>query len=493
MSKNTSHSNSFDLFRIARQSMIEAGFVPDFPPAVAEEVRSITSENPAIITESVAQDLRELLWSSIDDKRSRDLDQVEYAERITGGDVRLLIGIADVEGVVPKASAIDKHAATNCTSVYTGVKTFPMLPEELSTDLTSLVEGEDRVAVVTEMLLAPDGSLKNTSFNRAIIRNHAKLSYESIGAWLDGKAQIPERVKNVPGLEPQIKLQSEIANQLEEFRKKHGAIDLGTIQTMPVVDDRGKVVDLAVIELNSARDLIANFMITANVAMAEFLESKGGPSLRRIVRTPKYWPRIVEIAAELGEELPAKPDSRALADFLCRRKRADPVHFPDLSLAVVKSLGPGEYTVQLPGAEDEGHFGLAVQDYTHSTAPNRRFADVVTQRLVKAALASEPTPYEAAELEQIAEHCTERDSAERKVERKMRKVAAAILLHDKIGEEFKAIVTGVTPKGTFARTLTPPVDGRIVRGEHGLRVGEKVRVRLLSTEPERGFIDFARL
>jgi VacB/RNase II family 3'-5' exoribonuclease len=492
MSKNTSHSNSFDLFRIAHQTMIEAGFVPDFPRAVAEEVRSITTGTPAVNAERAAQDLRELLWSSIDDKRSRDLDQVEYAEKMKGGDVRLLIGIADVDAFVAKASAIDKHAATNCTSVYTGVKTFPMLPEELSTDLTSLVEGEDRLAVVTEMFFAPDGSVKKTNFSRALIRNHAKLSYELIGAWLDGKASMPERVQSVPGLETQIKLQSEIANRLEEFRKKHGAIDLETIQTMPVVDARGAVLDLAVIELNSARDLIANFMITANVAMAEFLESKGGPSLRRVVRTPKYWSRIVEIAAELGEDLPASPDSHALADFLARRKGADPVHFPDLSLAVVKSLGPGEYTVQRPGDEDEGHFGLAVQDYTHSTAPNRRFADMVTQRLVKAALAGEPTPYEVAELKQIAEHCTERDSAERKVERKMRKVAAAILLHDKIGDEFTAIVTGVTPKGTFARTLTPPVDGRIVRGERGLRVGEKVRVRLLSTEPERGFIDFAR-
>jgi exoribonuclease-2 len=288
-------------------------------------------------------------------------------------------------------------------------------------------------------------------------------------------------------------LQSETAKRLGEFRKEHGALELGTIQATPVVNDHGKVVELAVIEPNSARDLIANFMIAANVAMAQFLENKGGPSVRRVVRTPKYWSRIVEIAAELGEKLPANPDSRALADFLARRKVADPIHFPDLSLAVVKSLGPGEYTVQLPGEEGEGHFGLAVQDYTHSTAPNRRYADLVTQRLVKAALANKPTPYTLAELRQIAAHCTERDSAARKVERKMRKVAAALLLRDKIGEEFKAIVTGVTEKGTFARVISPPVDGRVMRGERGLRVGEKVRVRLLSTDPERGFIDFARV
>jgi exoribonuclease-2 len=493
MAKNTSQSNSIDLFSIAQQTMIEAGFVPDFPLPVVAEVRSIVAERVTIPPESSTQDLRELLWSSIDDKRSRDLDQVEYAETLSDGDTRLLVGIADVDALVPKGSATDKHAATNSTSVYTGVKTFPMLPEELSTDLTSLVAGEERRAVVTEMILTADGSVKKTNFYQAVIKNHAKLSYEAIGAWLDGKAGVPDSVKGVPGMEAQVKLQNEIADRLGEFRREHGALDLDTIQASAVVDEHGKVVDLAVVEPNSARDLIANFMIAANVAMAEFLEAKGGPSLRRVVRTPKYWSRIVEIAAELGEELPATPDSRALADFLARRKVADPIHFPDLSLAVVKSLGPGEYTVQLPGEKGEGHFGLAVQDYTHSTAPNRRFADLVTQRLVKAALANKPTPYSAAELTLIAEHCTDRDGAARKVERKMRKVAAAVLLQDKVGEEFKAIVTGVTPNGTFARTLTPPVDGRIMSGERGLRVGEKVRVRLLSTDPERGFIDFARV
>jgi exoribonuclease-2 len=287
-------------------------------------------------------------------------------------------------------------------------------------------------------------------------------------------------------------LQFEAAKDLRELRKQHGALELETIQATPVVNDQGKVMELAVVAPNGARDLIANFMIAANVAMAEFLETKGGPSLRRVVRTPKYWSRIVELAAELGEKLPETADSRALADFLARRKVADPIHFPDLSLAVVKSLGPGEYAVQLPGAEAEGHFGLAVQDYTHSTAPNRRYADLVTQRLVKAALANKPGPYTIEELKQIAEQCTERDSSARKVERKMRKVAAAVLLQNRIGEEFKAIVTGVTEKGTFARVISPPVDGRVMRGERGLRVGDKVRVRLLSTDPQRGFIDFAR-
>ena len=491
MPKQTSRAHSIDLFAIAHQSMIEEGFLPDFSAVVKIEVDSL-ARNPPKLSAPAVRDMRALLWSSIDDSKSRDLDQVEYAEALSNGDTRLLIGIADVDTFVPRLSATDAHAVENCTSVYAGVKTFPMLPEQLSTDLTSLVAGEDRLAVVTEMVVAPDGTVKTTDFYRAIVNNHAKLAYESVGDWLDGRASVPEGIKNVAGLEAQIRLQNETANRLGELRRQKGAIELGTIQATPVVDDRGKVKELKVIEQNSARDLIANFMIAANVEMAEFLEAKGGPSLRRVVRTPKYWPRIVEIAAELGEKLPAMPDSRALADFLARRKKADPLHFPDLSLAVVKSLGPGEYTVQVPGEDGEGHFGLAVQDYTHSTAPNRRYADVVTQRLVKAALAGGPTPYTVTELKRIAEQCTDREDAARKVERKMRKVAAAVLLKDRIGDEFDAIVTGVTPKGTFARVLKPPVDGRVTRGEQGMRVGDRVRVRLLSTDPERGFIDFAR-
>lgn len=492
MTKKPTHSNSVDLFAIARESMIEGGFVPDFLPAVVNEVRAIVADEAMPADKSV-KDLRGLLWSSIDNKTSRDLDQVEYAEKLPGGDTRLLVGIADVDAYVGQGSATDRHASGNCTSVYTGIKTFPMLPEELSTDLTSLVAGEDRLAVVSEMILAGDATVKKSDFYRAIINNHAKLAYEPIGDWLDGKTGVPERVSSLPGLEAQLRLQHETAECLAELRQRHGAINLETLQATPVIDEHGKLVDLALVEPNGARELIANFMIAANVAMAEFLEAHGGPSLRRIVRTPKYWDRIVEIAEELGEKLPPDPDSRALAEFLARRKQADPLHFPDLSLAVVKSLGPGEYAVQAPGAEGEGHFGLAVQDYAHSTAPNRRFADLVTQRLLKNVLANKPPSYDVAELEQIAERCTNRDSAARKVERKMRKVAAALLLHDQIGNEFAAIVTGVTPKGTFARILKPPVDGRIVRREGGLRVGEKVRVRLLATDPERGFIDFARM
>lgn len=491
MNNHASHSKFVDLFAIAHQSMIEAGFVPDLSDAVNEQLKAIEA---AAASRPMAEvrDLRKLLWSSIDDAKSRDLDQVEYAEALANGDTRLLVGIADVDSLVPAGSAIDKHAEENTTSVYTGVKTFPMLPEELSTGLTSLNQDQDRLAVVTEMVFAADGTMKSSDIYPALLKNYAKLAYETVGDWLDKKSGVPASVTAVAGLEAQIRLQFEAAKALGELRKQHGALELGTIQASPRVDDAGKVLELDVVEQNAARDLIANFMIAANVAMAQFLEAKGGPTLRRVVHTPRYWSRIVEIAAELHEQLPADPDSRALAEFLAKQHVADPVHFPDLSLAIVKALGPGEYAVQLPGEAGEGHFGLAVQDYTHSTAPNRRFADLVTQRLVKAAIAGKAVAYTGDQLKQIAEHCTEREAAARKVERKMRKVAAALLLRDQIGREFKAIVTGVTPKGTFARVLSPPVDGRVMRGEHGLRVGEKVDVKLLSVEPEKGFIDFAR-
>jgi VacB/RNase II family 3'-5' exoribonuclease len=493
MTRPSTDSSSLDLIAIANRSMIDNGFEPDFSEAARQQIQSILKQRSQIAADDSRRDLRTLLWSSIDDGKTRDLDQVEYAETLPDGETRLLIGIADVDVFVAKNSAIDQHAARNCTSVYTGVKTFPMLPEELSNDLTSLVENEDRLAVVTELVFAADSSVKKTDVYPARVRNRAKLSYEGVGAWLDKSGPLPSGIKEVSGMETQIKLQADLADRLAEFRKKQGAIDLGTIQSVPVTDEHGKVVGLKVIESSTSRDLIANFMIAANVAMAEFLEKKGGPSLRRVVRTPEHWDRIVEIADAVGEKLPTKPDSKALADFLSLRRKADPEHFPDLSLAVVKALGPGEYVLLRAGQDGEGHFGLAVQDYTHSTAPNRRFADLVTQRLVKAALLNSDSPYNETELRNIAARCTEREDASRKVERKMRKVAAALLMKDQIGNVFDAIVTGVTEKGTFARVIRPPVDGRVERGEKGLRVGEKVKVRLLSTDPERGFIDFARV
>lgn len=491
MNKRASRAKQIDLVGIAEDTMQDEGFITRFDDKVRREVEALPTHIPEPLKQGI-RDLRELAWSSIDNETSRDLDQVEYAEALPGGDTRLMIGVADVDAYVPRGSAIDKHAGANGTSVYTGVKVFPMLPEELSTDLTSLNPGEDRLAIITEMVVAHDGVVKSAEIYRALVNNHKRLTYPVVGKWLDGKTDVPEDVKEVPGLEEQLRLQAESAKDFRELRKLHGALELDTIQATAVVDDRGRVTELATTEPNAARDIIANFMIAANVAMAQFLEAKRVPSLRRIVRTPKFWDRIVEIAEELGEKLPPEPDSRALAAFLAEQKATDPVHFPDLSLAIVKALGPGEYTVQLPDEPDQGHFGLAVQDYTHSTAPNRRYADLITQRLLKAALSGKPSPYTIDELERIAEQCTDRDSAARKVERKMRKSAAAVLLRDKIGDEFKAIVTGVTPKGTFARILTPPVDGRVMRGERNMRVGDKVRVRLLGADPERGFIDFAR-
>ncbi len=480
-----------DLMAIAHQAMVENGFEPDMPQAVVDELHSLqTKPQP---TDSATQDLRTLLWSSIDDRKSRDLDQVEYAEQLAGGDIRVLVGIANVDALVKKGSAIDQHAAANGTSVYAGFRTFPMLPEELSTDKTSLIGGADRTSLVNEMILAADGTVKSSRVFPALLHNFAKLSYEAVGAWLDNRVPIPPEVAQVPGMEAQIRLQFEAAQRLRALRREHGALELDTIQAAPVLDNAGTVTDLSVTERNSARDLIENFMIAANVAMAQFLEAQGVLSIRRVVRTPEHWPRIVEIANSLSEKLPDQPDSRALADFLARRKTADPDHFPDLSLSIVKLLGPGEYMVQKPGAASEGHFGLAVHDYTHSTAPNRRYADLITQRLVKALLAKAAAPYSESELTAIAAHCTAREDAARKVERKMRKVAAAVLMQNRIGEEFDAIVTGASPKGIFARTLRPPVDGRVMRGEQGLGIGDRIKVRLLSAEPERGFIDFGRV
>jgi len=379
MTKHHSHAGSLDLRAIAHQAMLDAGFSPDMPLSVTAEVQDLNSHEQDRST-APARDLRSLLWSSIDDAKSRDLDQVEYVERLPDGILRVLIGIADVDARVEQGSAIDTHAATNTTSVYTGVMTFPMLPEELSTDLTSLVGGADRTSIVTEMLVSANGTVKQAQIYQARLHNYAKLAYETVGAWLDGKAEMPAEVAQMPNMEAQIRLQLEAAQHLRELRREHGALELETLQATPVVNHTGQVTDLASVERNSARDIIENFMIAANVAMAEFLEAHGVTSLRRVVRTPKYWPRIVEIAHGFEEELPAEPNSRALADFMARRKTADPLHFPDLSLSIVKLLGPGEYTVQTARAESEGHFGLAVQDYTHSTAPNRRFADLVTQR-----------------------------------------------------------------------------------------------------------------
>jgi exoribonuclease R len=481
---------SLDLRAAAHRAMIDNGFEPDFPPEVEREVARLVSPARDAASREV-RDLRRLLWSSIDNRESRDLDQVEVAERLPSGEIRLLIGVADVDAFVPKGSATDAHAAENTTSVYTGIAVFPMLPNRLSTDLTSLNEGEDRLAIVIEMDIAPDGSVTREDVYRALVRNRAKLVYESIGAWLDGSGSPPRAFRELPGLEAQLRLQYEAALRLHDLRRRSGALNFETIEARAVTAG-GKVIDLQVVGRNRARDIIENYMVAANSAMARFLEAKSVPSIRRVVRTPKRWERIVAIAAELGDILPATPDNVALSDFLERRRIEDPEHFPDLSLSIVKLLGPGEYILErrLGGRQRGGHFGLALAEYTHSTAPNRRFPDLVTQRLVKSLGEAPDAPYGDDELMQIARHCTEQEDAARKVERLTRKQAAAVLMADRLGESFAAMVTGASRKGTYVRLLRPPVEGRVVRGARGLDVGDTVRVRLVSADPRSGFIDF---
>jgi exoribonuclease-2 len=420
------------------------------------------------------------------------LDQIEYVESVGDGSFRLLVGIADVDSMVPKGSPPDVQAALQTTSVYTGVQTFPMLPAELSTDLTSLGQGQERLAVVIELLVQSSGEVSNHTVYRGAVRNLAKLAYSSTGVWLEGRGPIPTAITEVPGMESQLRLQLELSTRLRSLRKQQGALTFGSIEAAPVLEN-GEVKDLAVGAHNVAQDIIESFMVAANVAMAQHLSEKAAFSIRRVVRTPKRWDRIQEIAAQFGTQLPATPDSRALGVFLDQRKAADPLHFPDLSLAVVKLLGPGEYVVEVPGAEHEGHFGLAVHDYTHSTAPNRRYADLVTQRLLKSAAASKPSPYTAGELTQVAAHCTEREDAARKVERLMRKVIAANVLSQRIGEIFDGVVTGASPKGTYVRLLRFPAEGRVVREAQGIDVGDRVRIKLLSVDVAQGFIDFERL
>ncbi|PWU15825.1 MAG: exoribonuclease II [Verrucomicrobia bacterium] len=479
-----------DLRARARQAVIAAGFHPDFPPDVLREVQALRERGQR--TEVQARDLRAMLWSSIDNDTSRDLDQVEFVEKLANGTVRLLVGIADVDGSVPKGSATDREAGADTISVYTGVATFPMLPAELSNDMTSLVGGQDRPSIVIEVRINDSGEAIGHEIYPALLHNKAKLAYSSTGAWLEGRGPMPEAIANVPGMEQQLRLQQETCERLRGLRKAHGALTFGSIEAMPVMDG-GQVKEMAIRQHNVAEDIIESFMVTANVAMARFLKEKGSLSIRRVVRTPKRWDRIQAIAAQFGTKLPATPDPRALSEFLDARKTADPDHFPDLSLSIVKLLGPGEYIVEPAGAESTGHFGLALHDYTHSTAPNRRYADLITQRLLKATSGKGPAPYSGEELSAIAAHCTEREDAARKVERLMRKVAAASLLSQRIGETFDGIITGASPKGTWVRLLKFPAEGRVVHGAQGIDVGDKVRVRLATVDVWKGFIDFDRV
>lgn len=478
-----------DLKAIARRAMIDRGLLPDFSTAAMKELGGI--ETAAAKSDASIRDLRSLLWVSIDNDDSRDLDQLSVAESLAGGAVKVLVAIADVDALVRKGSAIDGHAENNTTSIYTAAEVFSMLPERLSTDLTSLGQDEDRLAIVVEVVVDAEGSVASSDLYHATVRNKAKLAYNGVAAWLDGEHSAPEPVLKVHGADEQVRLQDQVAQRLKSRRHQHGALSLETIEARPVFV--GDVLsDLEVERRNRAKDLIEDFMIVANGVTATYLTAKGLPSLRRVLRSPERWQRIVDLASGLGERLPAEPDAGALEGFLAKRKAADPLRFPDLSLAVVKLIGKGEYVVDRPSDSPPGHFGLAVRDYTHSTAPNRRFPDLVTQRLLKAAMLGGPAPYSADELEALARHCTEREDDAHKVERQVEKSAAALLLESRIGQQFDAIVTGASPKGTWVRILKPPVEGKLVRGFERLDVGDRVRVALSATDVERGYIDFTR-
>lgn len=472
-------SDSFDVRAVALRVLAENGFEADSKAAREEADR--LSENVAPTKD--VRDMRSVAWSSIDNEQSRDLDQIEAIEEIAGGASKIFVGIADVDALVRTGTALDKHAARNTTSLYTGTDIFPMLPERLSTDLTSLLPEQDRWAVVTEVVVDGDGNVTGGEVYRAVVKNHAKLAYEHVAAWFAGR----EKLSISSAIEEQLRAQDRVAQRLRANRKAHGALDLQTAEATVVAKD-GEVVDLRLVEESRSRQLIEELMIAANGVVARWLVSKHRAGLRRIVKTPKRWDRIVELAATFGTKLPDEPNSLALSSFLNERRAKDPAHYADVSLAVVKLMGPGEYVVEKPG-EPQEHFGLAVHDYTHATAPNRRFVDLVTQRILKA---QDEPPYSHEELAHIGAHCTEREHAAQKVERTMRKVGAALFMQKRIGETFDGIVTGVTSSGTFVRLVTPPAEGRVVRGEQGLDVGDKVRVRLVATEPSRGFIDFAR-
>ena len=485
----TETSDRARLRSIAFRAMRERGLEPEFPPAALAEAAALsgapkTSEEPT-------RDLRTLLWCSIDNDDSRDLDQLSVAEALPDGSVQVLVAIADVSAAVPKGSPVDLHAAKNTTSVYTPGVIFPMLPEKFSTDLTSLNDRQDRLAVVIAFVVSPDGTLTSSDVYGAVVRNHAKLAYNAVGAWLAGGGPLPPAAAAVPGMDEQLRMQDRTAQALSAIRHEHGALDFDTVELQAVFD--GDVLrDVQPQTRNRAKELIENLMVAANGVTARFLDRRAFPVLRRVVRSPERWDRIRAVAAETGDDLPAAADAKALGVFLACRKEASPATFPDLSRTVIRLLGSGEYVVDPPGEEPPGHFGLAVRDYTHSTAPNRRFPDLLTQRLVKAALASHPSPYSIDELEHLAAQCTKQEDAANKVERQVRKAAAALVMESRVGEHFDAFVTGASPKGTYVRVSAPPIEGKLMKGESGLDVGDRLSVKLVRVNVERGFIDFER-
>jgi exoribonuclease II len=478
-----------DLHQLAVAAMRERGLLPAFAPQALQEAEAARAAGPE--RNGDIRDLRGLDWFSIDNDDTRDLDQLSVAQALPAGAARLLVAVADVDAMVRPGGAVDDHAGVNTTSVYTAAGTFPMLPEVLSTDLTSLHEGRERLAVVVDMQVQADGSVTQAEIYRAAVLNRARLTYDAVSQWLDGEGPAPAQLARVQALQAQVRLHDALAERLRQWRQRRGALNVKTVSARPVFDV-GRLVDLRPDEKNRAKDLIADLMIAANAATARFLVERGFPSLRRFLQSPRRWDRIEALAAEYGVALPDAPDPVALDRFLCERRRADPAGFADLSLRIVKMLGPGEYAAAAPGVAGEGHFGLAVSDYAHSTAPNRRYPDLVTQRLLKAALASDAPPYSFDTLAAIARHCTLQEDNANRVERQVLKAAAAWLLRERIGERFDAIVTGAAAKGTFVRIPRPLLEGRLVRGFEGADVGDALRVRLVAVDPQRGFIDFER-
>jgi VacB/RNase II family 3'-5' exoribonuclease len=487
MSSTNERQHRSSLRLIAHRVMLERGLLPDFSPQAITELNAL-HENILILDNSI-RDLKNLLWCSID---SNDLDQLTVAVGIPGGAVKVLVAIADVDAFVKKSSAIDDHAKHNTTSVYTAAQIFPMLPEKLSYDLTSLNYEADRLAIVVEIVIAEDGAIRSSDIYRAVVRNRAKLAYNSVAAWLDGNGPMPEAIDKVNGLADNLRLQYQVSQKLKALRYMHGALDFETIEARPIFE-ADEIKDLEVEKRNSAREIIEDFMIAANGVTARYLDAKKFPSMRRVVRTPKKWDRIVELASQHNFVLPRNADSKALGQFLASAKAADPLRFPDLSLSIIKLLGAGEYAVKLPGDTSTGHFGLAVKDYEHSTAPNRRYPDLITQRLLKAAISGSPVPYGLEELELLVKRCTEAENLAQKVERQVAKSAAAILLESRIGETFDAIITGASEKGTWVRLLQPPVEGKLVGHFTGEAVGHRVRVKLIHTDVEQGYIDFKKI
>jgi exoribonuclease-2 len=491
MNINIKHHRSI-LKSIAHRAMLDRDLLPDFSPEALAELEQIQHSAAVAKDSNTIQDQRSLLWASIDNDDSRDLDQLTVAGILHTDKVKILVAIADVDSAVKNNSAIDKHARHNTTSVYTAAELFPMIPEKLSTDVTSLNLNEDRLAIVIEMTVSADGAIEDSNIYKAWVHNRAKLAYNSVAAWLENHGDIPEEIAAIHGLAENLRIQDRVTQSMKNLRHNHGALSLETIEAKPVFDG-DQIRALEIEEKNRAKEIIENFMIAANGVTARYLSTSGFPSIRRVVRTPKRWERIVEIAGNHKFTLPANPDSKALEEFLIHEKAADPLRFPDLSLTVIKLMGAGEYIAELPDGNIPGHFGLAVKDYGHSTAPNRRYPDLLTQRLLKAALEGKPPPYTKDELDVLATHCTEAEDAAKKVERSVEKSAAALLLESRIGEKFDSIVTGASEKGTWVRLLTVPVEGKLVHGFEGLDVGERLRVQLIDTNVEQGYIDFKKI